>query len=487
MGPEPHQHRDEAHPLQRPARGQAVRQPGKTLCDDTTFLAYLRQCFVEPQAVAAMSASASSAPTSKTGNDTRSLALHHAVAQLNLTVGDLDGNVRQMTTAARQAWEQQADVVVFSELALTGYYPGDLLTTPPLQRTEAAFHGAAAGLAPDARPALGGGPAGCATPGPGPRPAQRAASSSGDGDILLTCAKQLPPTYNVFDERRHFEPGPDAVRLLVIRGVRSGFLICEDGWNDSTRATWPTHSERLRDAAPDLVVSINASPSNIGKRRQRHDVLGGRPPPRPAAAVRQPCGRARPAGVRRCLLRREADGRVVSRPAASSPNCACCGLRRAGSGWRAAALPPVWPPSTSASARPGQTRRRCPACRAATACRSEFYRRQIVLGLRDYARRCGFADGWWAAWAASTPRSPWPWPWRRWARTCACHHHAPGLVVRGLGERLGPLCQNLGLPCTPTPLATWWRSTPAVLPAPSAHRCKGWRWRTCRPASGARC
>lgn len=196
-----------------------------------------------------------------------------AVAQLNLTVGDLDGNVRQMTTAARRAWEQQADVVVFPELALTGYYPGDLLADPAfLQRTEAAFH--ALLLASRQMPGLHwvvGLPVRHAGPGHGLHNALHVIRG---GDILLTCAKQLLPTYNVFDERRHFDPGPDAVRLLAIRGVRVGFLICEDGWNDSGQSYVANPFERLRDAAPDLVVSINASPSNIGKRRQRHGVLG---------------------------------------------------------------------------------------------------------------------------------------------------------------------------------------------------------------------
>ena len=298
-----------------------------------------------------------------------------AVAQLNLTVGDLDGNVRQMTTAARRAWEQQADVVVFPELALTGYYPGDLLADPAfLQRTEAAFH--ALLLASRQMPGLHwvvGLPVRHAGPGHGLHNALHVIRG---GDILLTCAKQLLPTYNVFDERRHFDPGPDAVRLLAIRGVRVGFLICEDGWNDSGQSYVANPFERLRDAAPDLVVSINASPSNIGKRRQRHDVLGqaARRHGLPLLYVNHVGGHDQLVydGASFAV---EADGRVVFEARRFEPELRVLRFAQ-GRFWLAGRNEGDAPPAVARDGLP----------------RSEFYRRQIVLGLRDYARRCGFAD-----------------------------------------------------------------------------------------------
>lgn len=298
-----------------------------------------------------------------------------AVAQLNLTVGDLDGNVRQMTTAAQRAWEQQADVVVFPELALTGYYPGDLLAAPAfLQRTEAAFH--ALLLASRQMPGLHwvvGLPVRHAGPGHGLHNALHVIRG---GDILLTCAKQLLPTYNVFDERRHFDPGPDAVRLLAIRGVRVGFLICEDGWNDSGQSYVANPFERLRDAAPDLVVSINASPSNIGKRRQRHDVLG-----QAARRYGLPLLYVNHVGGHDQLVYDgasfpvEADGRVVFEARRFEPELRVLRFAQ-GRFWLAGRNEGDAPPAVARDGLP----------------RSEFYRRQIVLGLRDYARRCGFAD-----------------------------------------------------------------------------------------------
>jgi NAD+ synthase (glutamine-hydrolysing) len=94
------------------------------------------------------------------------------------------------------------------------------------------------------------------------------------GEVLLEYAKQLLPTYNIFDERRHFEPGQDVAKVLRIRDAKVGVLICEDGWNDEGLDYAVNPFDRMRDAAPDLVISINASPSNIGKREQRHQIFG---------------------------------------------------------------------------------------------------------------------------------------------------------------------------------------------------------------------
>ena len=186
--------------------------------------------------------------------------LRITVAQLNVTVGDIEGNVQRMVAAAEQAAAAQSELVVFSELSLCGYYPGDLLDEPAfLQRIEA---GLAALLQASCQwPSLywvvG-------TPTPSQGPGKRLHNSLlvlQGGQVRLHYAKQLLPTYNIFDERRHFEPGPDVAKVLRIGGTQVGFLICEDGWNDhgSDYATNPF--QRLADAAPDLVVSINASPS----------------------------------------------------------------------------------------------------------------------------------------------------------------------------------------------------------------------------------
>src|SRR3989344_2756251 len=198
--------------------------------------------------------------------------LRITLAQLNFTVGDIEGNVARMVTAAQQAAREQADLVVFSELSLCGYYPGDMLEeTGFQQRIEAgisALQQASAEL-PQLHWVLG-----APTParGPGKRLHNSLLVLQG-GAVRLQYAKQLLPTYNIFDERRHFEPGPDVAKVLRIGSTQVGLLICEDGWNDHGADYATNPFERMRDAAPDLVVSINASPSHTGKREQRHQIF----------------------------------------------------------------------------------------------------------------------------------------------------------------------------------------------------------------------
>ncbi len=199
--------------------------------------------------------------------------LRITLAQLNLTVGDIEGNVQRMTDAARQAAQAGADLVVFTELALCGYYPGDMLEESGfMERVDAGI--AALQDASRATPGLHwvvGTPT--RAQGPGKR-LHNSLLVLRDGAIRLTYAKQLLPTYNIFDERRHFEPGPDVARVLRIGHAQIGFLVCEDGWNDAVADYATNPFQRLADAAPDLVVSINASPSHIGKREVRHQVFG---------------------------------------------------------------------------------------------------------------------------------------------------------------------------------------------------------------------
>lgn len=194
------------------------------------------------------------------------------VAQLNYTVGDIDGNVAKMVSAAQQAWADGSEMVVFSELALTGYYPGDLLDDPAfLQRTAAGLESLRQ-ASRQLRQLVWVVGAPLAHEGPGKRLSNALLVLKG-GEVLLSYAKQLLPTYNIFDERRHFEPGPDVAPVLKIGKARIGFMVCEDGWNDSGQDYEVNPFQRMRDAAPDLVVSINASPSDVGKRELRHKVF----------------------------------------------------------------------------------------------------------------------------------------------------------------------------------------------------------------------
>ncbi|MDR0777297.1 MAG: NAD+ synthase [Azonexus sp.] len=292
------------------------------------------------------------------------------LAQLNPTIGDIAGNIALMGSAAAKAWQGEAQMVVFPELSLTGYSPGDMLDDPDF--VERAIHGIDVLLAATrATPGL------CWVVGAPSRrngsgkPLENTALVLRDGEVVLRYAKQLLPTYNIFDERRHFEPGPDVAKVLRVGQMRIGFLICEDGWNDEG-ADYPVNPfKRLADAAPNLVVSINASPSHLGQREQRHRLF--------AAASRRhklPLVYVNQVGGHDQLVFDGASFAVAPDAGVvfESPRFAesVTTLQWNGQRFLAAdgtALPPV-----AAEGLPVM----------------EFYRRQIVLGLQDYARRCGF-------------------------------------------------------------------------------------------------
>lgn len=199
-------------------------------------------------------------------------AIKIAVAQLNYTVGDFDGNTQMILESFARGAREGADVIVFSELALCGYYPGDLLEEPAfLRRHDAALAAviAATGAAPRVTVVLG---AVRRNAGIG-KPLHNALLVVRDGEIIGEYYKQLLPTYGIFDEGRHFQPGPEGACVVEIAGRRVGFMVCEDGWNDDKRDYAVDPFEALAQARPELVISINASPSNIGKRAQRHRIF----------------------------------------------------------------------------------------------------------------------------------------------------------------------------------------------------------------------
>jgi NAD+ synthase (glutamine-hydrolysing) len=292
------------------------------------------------------------------------------LGQINPTIGDIDGNIARMLAAAQQAEAAGASIVIFPELSLTAYYPGDLLDEPDfLARVEAGLQAliAATRATPQLHWVVG---APTRRDGPGKR-LHNSLLVVRDGQVLLSYAKQLLPTYNIFDEHRHFEPGHDAVPLLQIGARKIGFMICEDGWNDEGEdyATNPFAS--LAAAAPDLVVTINASPSNIGKREQRHALFAAasRRHKLPLVFVNQIGGHDQLVFDGASFAVTPADG-VVFEAQRFAEDIAT--LQFDGAGFQAAdgsALPAVSPAGLPVM---------------------EFYRRQIVLGLRDYTRRCGF-------------------------------------------------------------------------------------------------
>jgi NAD+ synthase (glutamine-hydrolysing) len=295
-----------------------------------------------------------------------------ALAQINPTIGDIEGNVALMRNGAQAALANGAAMVVFPELSLTGYYPADLLEDPDFQRAVAAGLQellAASAETPQLHWVVG-------APTPNEAAGKHLHNSLlvlNAGRVVLTYHKQLLPTYNVFDEHRHFEPGPDVARVVRIGAVQIGLMICEDGWNDAEMDYVVNPFKRLADAAPDLVVSINASPSEIGKREQRHDIFtkASTHHDLPLVYVNQVGGQDQLVYDGASFAVEPGRG-VVFEAARFTPAVATLTFdaqTRRFLDTDGQQLPPVSPSGLPTF---------------------EFYRRQIVLGLRDYARRCGF-------------------------------------------------------------------------------------------------
>jgi NAD+ synthase (glutamine-hydrolysing) len=298
--------------------------------------------------------------------------LRIALAQINPTIGDIDGNLALMIAAAQRAHAESARLVAFPELSLTAYYPADLLEDLDFQRRLTKGIDdllAATRELPDLHWVVG-----APTPNSGiGKPLFNSLLVVKNGDILVRYHKQLLPTYNIFDDRRHFEPGPDVAKILDVEGVRVGFMICEDGWNDAGRDYIVNPFDRLADAAPDLVVSINASPSSIGRREMRHEIFA-----KASARHRLPLVYVNQVGGHDQLIYDGAsfavdpDRGIVKEAARFQPDLMVLEVSsRSGFLDRNGHVPG--------------------AIDAAGLSTNEFYRQQLVLGLRDYARRCGFS------------------------------------------------------------------------------------------------
>ena len=296
--------------------------------------------------------------------------LNIALAQLNYTVGDFAGNAAAILHNMQNAAEKNADVVVFSELCLCGYYPGDLLEDSDfLDRADAALKRVlqASRLWPALVTVIG---TVRKHDGQG-KPLHNALLAIRDGEIVAEYDKQLLPTYGIFDERRHFEPGAEVACTLTVNGYKLGFMVCEDGWNDEGHDYSVNPFSALSAASPDLVISINASPSDIGKRQQRHAMFSKASVHHqlPLLYVNQVGGQDQLVFDGASFAVSPTQG-IAYEAARFTEDFQLLGFEN-GQFLQAngAALPA--PDSAGLSV-------------------PEFTRRQIILGLRDYARRCGF-------------------------------------------------------------------------------------------------
>ncbi|HEY5160457.1 MAG TPA: NAD+ synthase [Gaiellaceae bacterium] len=181
-----------------------------------------------------------------------------ALAQIDTVVGDISGNEKKIRSALADAGGQKADLVLFPELAVTGYPPEDLLLRPGF------LEAAQRSLERIARQVR--------------EPVALIGSPYLDGDLFNACAvcagreikgiyrKRFLPNYGVFDEERYFASGKDLL-LLELRGVKVGVTVCEDMWQPGPPAT------DLALAGAELIVNISASPFHVGRERMREEMF----------------------------------------------------------------------------------------------------------------------------------------------------------------------------------------------------------------------
>ncbi|MFC1837159.1 NAD+ synthase [Thermodesulfobacteriota bacterium] len=202
-----------------------------------------------------------------------------ALIQINPIIGDFAYNRKKIVSFANRAKDKGCDLAVFSELTLCGYPPQDLLERPVF----IAEHDRAL---QDLISEISGIGIICGhlmkNPGNIGKTLYNSASIIENGEVLFTTHKRLLPTYDVFDEARYFEPG-DLSQSCMYKGLRLGITICEDIWND--KGSFP---QKLYAADPvndlladmqdndgkiDLLINISASPFHVGKDTIKQEIF----------------------------------------------------------------------------------------------------------------------------------------------------------------------------------------------------------------------
>ncbi|MBX6341838.1 MAG: NAD+ synthase, partial [Thermomicrobiaceae bacterium] len=193
------------------------------------------------------------------GSERRRDVWRLALAQIDATVGDLSGNAALIRDATARACRAGAAIVAFPELALTGYPPEDLLLKPAFLDDAARALRALADVAPEIVVVVG-------VPWVEGGRLYNAAAVLAGGEVVAAVPKHHLPTYGVFDEDRYFSRGAETVRLLW-GNLRFGVTVCEDLW-------YPLGpGSSLGAAGVDLLLNINGSPYQRGKRQWRQTML----------------------------------------------------------------------------------------------------------------------------------------------------------------------------------------------------------------------
>lgn len=199
-----------------------------------------------------------------------------ALAQINPTIGDFSGNIRKIVDRSVQAHRQGAQLVIFPELAVCGYPPADLLEKPSFlaRAHDALVEIAEAATASRELAVL----CGCPTPAPAGhgKGVMNSAVLLRNGRLEFIQSKMLLPYYDVFDEQRYFAPA-ESQSVVEFAGKRVAITICEDAWNDKNfwrQRLYPIDPvEKLMQQGADFIVNISASPYARGKRAMRRSML----------------------------------------------------------------------------------------------------------------------------------------------------------------------------------------------------------------------
>ncbi|MGA2652262.1 MAG: NAD+ synthase [Terracidiphilus sp.] len=292
-----------------------------------------------------------------------------ALAQINPTVGDFSGNLEKIVEASRRAAAAGARLTVFSELVICGYPPADFLEKPSfLARCLRAVEELAAATSDLPTAVLAG--VALAANGDSGKPAVNAAILMDGGQVLLEQHKRLLPFYDVFDEQRYFVAASKPQQVVELDGVRLAITICEDAWND--KGFWQRRlykvdpMEELMQQRPAVHINLSSSPFWHGKRAIRREML--------AAIARRdgiPVLISNQVGGNDSLIfdgssfALNARGEVIAQAASFAEDLVVADLLNANA--EAPVLAPAEEDDTAAAYE------------------------ALVLGTRDYVRKCGFS------------------------------------------------------------------------------------------------